>query len=89
MTTDLVRIFFRAVLKRSYSYRTDELEEPVYARQYVHLHRFKLPPATGYRLVTSITVSGFGILKAYWAYRDVQSAANALDWVSGIVIISL
>ena len=89
MTTDLVLLFFQAVLKRtSLGYRTDELKEPVYAPQYVRLHQFKFPPATGYRLLTSITVSAFGVVKAYLAYKDVPSA-NALDWVGGTVITSL
>ena len=89
MTTDLVRVFFRVVLKKSYSYRTDELEEPVYARQYERLDRFKFPPVTGYRLLTSITVSVFGIVKAHLAYRNVPSVTNTFDWVGGTVVTSL
>lgn len=66
MMTDLVRVFFRVVLKRtSLGYRTDELTEPIYARQYERLGQFKFPPSTGYGLLTSITISAFGIIKAY------------------------
>lgn len=84
MTPDLVQIFFRVIFKTSLRYRTDELKDPAYAYQY----EGRFPPVTGYRLMTSMTVSVLGIFKAYLAYKNSPSA-DTLDWICGIVVTSL
>ena len=71
MTPDLVHIFFRVVFQTSLPYRTDELKEPAYAHQYEGLGQCKFSPVTGYRLMTGMTVSLLGLIKAYLAYRNV------------------
>jgi len=46
------------------------------------------PRITGYRLLVSGGVFLFGIMKASLSYAGFGGAANVLDWILGVVIIS-
>ena len=85
---DLVPILFRIFSLDPPNYRSDELKESRNVHPYTHSRKLRLP-ITGYRLLTTISVSLFGSLKAYSAYQNDSPTANALDWVVGIIITSL
>lgn len=55
--------------------------------KYIH-PQMPHPPLTGYRLLTSISVASFGLVKAGLAYQDFSQAANAVDWISGVLLTS-
>ena len=85
---DLVPILFRMFSLSPPNYRSDELKETRIEHLYTRWDGISLP-ITGYRLLTTISVSLFGIVKAYFAYQNDSPTANALDWVIGIIITSL
>ena len=63
-------------------YRTDEKEIQSLAEGH--------PPLTGYQILCSLSVSVFGIVKAFLAYKgDTPAAYNAVDYVSGVALVSL
>lgn len=79
--SDLIRAACRLLFTTSPNYRSDEIRTP----EPLHgLH----PPITGYRLLTCLFVVLFGVTKAYLAYQDLSSGANALDWIYGTIVIS-
>ena len=89
-TTDLVHVFARILSRGPPQYRTDELREPVHIEIYELQHGFKLPPVTGYRLLTSTCAAVFGIAKAYFAYQDISPPATALEsWSYATVVASV
>jgi len=66
-------------------YFTNENEHPTNKNVYP---RMRHPLLTGYRLLTSISVTSFGLVKAGLAYQDFSQAANAVDWISGVLLAS-
>lgn len=76
--SDLVRVAVKLVSVTSPQYCSDEIRIPLHGPL----------PVTGYRLLTCTAVMLFGITKAYLAYQDLSSDANALDWIYGIIVVS-
>lgn len=44
------------------------------------------PPITGYSLLVTLFVLGFGLTKAVLAYRGMSTALTTLEWVFGVVV---
>jgi hypothetical protein len=79
LTRDLVSIFFQMLSQTPPRYRTDEL---------LNIRRSS-PAVTGYRALTSLSVTVFGIFKAYFTYENRPAAASAFEWSFGIIITSM
>lgn len=80
LDTDLVQTIFRGLSLTPPQYRSDELQElPVVVG---------VPPVTGYRLLTTLSVTLFGAVKAYLAYDNRAPAKHQLDWISGTILTS-
>jgi len=58
-------------------------------RKIVVRHYDWYPPVTGYRLLVSFVILGFGVAKMICGYLGLDVTANALDWSFGVVITSM
>ena len=52
-------------------------------------HRGEVPIITANRIFVTVTVVIFGLTKATLAYGGLNTAANTLDWILGIIISSM
>jgi len=80
---DLIWMLFRKFSLTTPQYRTDEKQ---LERQRNNLVSY--PPITGYRLLTSASVTFFGLTKAYLSYHGLSGEANTVDWILGVVLAS-
>ena len=80
LDTDLVQVTFRILSLTPPQYRCDELQELPLG--------VGVPPVTGYRLLTTLSVTMFGVVKAYMAYDNQAPAKHQLDWISGTILTS-
>jgi len=82
LTTDLVHTFFQMLSQRPPHYRNEELTNSERANH----EESAVPLITGYRLLTTMSVTSFGIAKACFAYQNISTAANAFDWSFGVIV---
>jgi hypothetical protein len=61
------------------NYRTEE-------RELIMLIRKPHPPMTGYRILLSVSVLIFGLIKAILTYTGKSTAPTTIDWVFAVVV---